>query len=62
MCVLLRVETSKHDGNFYCLKCFHSYSTKDKLRKHYNVYKNIDYCYVEIPKEDKILKHNADKS
>ena len=23
--------TSKHDGNFYCLNCFHSYSTKDKL-------------------------------
>ena len=62
MCALLRVETSKHDGNFYCLNCFHSYSTKDKLRKHYNVYKNIDYCYVEIPKEDKILKQNADKS
>ena len=63
LCALLRVATSKHDGNFYYLNCFHSCSTKDKLRKHYNVCKNIDYCYVEIPKEDnKILKHNADKS
>ena len=29
---LLRGITSKHDGNFYCLNCFHSYSTKDKLK------------------------------
>ena len=28
---LLRGVTSKHDGDFYCLNCFHSYSTKDKL-------------------------------
>ena len=25
---LLRGITSKHDGDFYCLNCFHSYSTK----------------------------------
>ena len=31
-------------------------STKDK---HYNVCKNHDYCYVEMPKEgNKILKYN----
>ena len=42
---------------FYCLNCFHSYNTKDILKKHYNVCKNHDYCYVEMPKEDnKILK------
>ena len=29
--LLLRGVTSKHDGDFYCLNCFHSYSTKDKL-------------------------------
>ena len=54
---LLRGITSKHDGDFYCLHCFHSYSTKNKLKKHYNVCKNHDYCYLEMPEEDnKILK------
>ena len=30
---LLRGITSNHDGDFYCLNCFHSYSTKEKLKK-----------------------------
>ena len=31
--------------------------TKVKVKKHYNVFKNHDYCYVEMSKEDnKILK------
>ena len=47
----LRVVTLKHDGEFYCLRGFHSCSTKD-YKKHYNVCKNHDYCYVEMPKED----------
>ena len=28
---LLREVTFKHVGDFYCLNCFHSYSTKNKL-------------------------------
>ena len=44
--------TSKHDGDFCCLNCFHSYSTKDKLKKHENICKNHDNCYVEMPNED----------
>ena len=56
---LLKGITSNHNGNFYCLNCFHSYSTKDKLEKHNNVWESYEYCYVEIPKEDhKILKYN----
>ena len=48
---------------FYCLNCFHSYSTEDKLKKYYKVCKNQDYCYVEIPKEDnKIWKYNHRES
>ena len=36
---------------------FHSYTTENKLKKHKNVCKNQDYCYVETPEEDdKILK------
>ena len=55
----LRGITSNHKGDFYCLNCFHSYRTENKLKKHYNVCKNHDYCYVEMPEEDnKILKYN----
>ena len=31
---LLRGVTSNHNGDFYCLNCFHSYSTKNKLEAH----------------------------
>ena len=31
---LLRGITSNHKENYYCLKCFPSYSTKEKLTKH----------------------------
>ena len=34
---LLRGVTSKHDGDFYCLNCFHLYRTKNKLKKHERV-------------------------
>ena len=56
---LLRGITSKHDGDFYCLNCFQSYTTKNKLKKHKKVCENHDYCYVEMPEEyNKILKYN----
>ena len=55
----LRRVASKHDGDFYCLNCFHSYTTKNKLEKDYSVLKNHAYCYVEMPTEDsKTLKYN----
>ena len=51
--------TSKHVGDFYCLYCFHAYTTKNKLKKHKSVCENHDYCYVKMPEEDnKILKYN----
>ena len=54
---LLKRITSKHDGDFYCLNCFCSYSTKDKLTKYENLCKNCDYCYTEMAKEkDKITQ------
>ena len=55
--------TSNNNGDFYCLNCLHSYRTKDRLKKHENVYKDHDYCYIEMPKENKkILKYNGEKS
>ena len=35
--VLLRGVTSNHNGDFYCLNCFHTYSTENKLKKHEKV-------------------------
>ena len=56
---LLRGITSNHKKDFHCLICFHSYSTKEKLKKHEKVCNDHDYCYVEMPDEDnKILKYN----
>ena len=51
--------TSKHNEDLYCLNCFYSFTTEDALKKHENVCKNHDYCYVEMPGKDiGILKHN----
>ena len=56
---LFRGITSKHDGEFYCLNCFQSYTTENKLKRDKQVCENHDYCYEEMPKEDnKILKYN----
>ena len=56
---LFRRITGNINGDFYCLNCFQSYITKNKLKKHKRVCENHDYCYVEMPEEDnKILKYN----
>ena len=56
---LLRGISSSNNGDFYCLNCFHSYRTHNKLKKHEKVCNNNDYCHVDMPKEDeKILKYN----
>ena len=35
------------------------FRTENKLKEHENVCKNHDYCYVEMPKEDRnILKYD----
>ena len=53
------MKTSNHNGDFYYLKCFHSYSTKEKLKKHEKLCNDHDYCYVEMPSDNnKILKYN----
>ena len=59
MSALLRGITGNNNGNFYCLNCFRSHTTENKLKNHKNVCEDHDYCYVEMPEEDnKILKHN----
>ena len=56
---LLRGITSNHVGDFHCLNCFHSYSTKEKIKRHKKVCNGHDYCCVEMrDKDSKILKYN----
>ena len=51
--------TYTNNEDFYCLNCLHSFRTEIKLKKHEDVCKDHDYCYIEIPNEnDKILKYN----
>ena len=55
---LLRGITLNNHGDFYCLNCFQSYRTKEKLKKHEKVWDNHDYCYVKMPnKYERILKY-----
>ena len=39
---LLKGITSTHEKDFYCLNCFHSYRTKNKLELHKKICENRD--------------------
>ena len=51
---LLRGISSSNNGDFYCLNCFHSCPTLNKLKKHERVCNDYDYCHVDMPEEGKI--------
>ena len=53
---LFRGITSNHHGDFYCLNCFHSYRTPNKLKKHERVCNNHGYCCVDMSKEHEKIK------
>ena len=54
---LLRGVTGNNNDDFYCLNCFHSYRTKNKLEARKKIYENHDHCDIEIPNEyNKIIK------
>ena len=56
---LLQGNSSNHEGDFYCLNCFNSYTTKNKLKEHEEICNNHDSCRIEMPKwVEKILKYN----
>ena len=59
MSALFRRIKGNNNGDFYCLNCFQSYTTENKLKKHKKLCENHDYSYVEMPEKDnKILKYN----
>ena len=60
--VLLRGITSNNNGDFYCVNCFHPYSTKEKFEKHAEVCNDHYYCHVKMHNDNnKILKYNHEE-
>ena len=53
---MLRGITGNDHGDFYCLNCLHSYTTKNKLKKHQRICENYEYCKLETPKKG-VLKY-----
>ena len=52
--------SSNHDGDFYCLNCFSSYTTKNKLKEHEEICNNNDNCCIDMPSwAEKTLKYNS---
>ena len=59
---LLKGMTSTPEKDFYCLNCFHSYRTKNKLESHKKICENHDYWHVEMPtKDNNIIKYNHEE-
>ena len=54
---LLRGITGNNHGNFYYLKCLHSYTTKNRLNKHQKICENHEYCKLEMPKKESVLRY-----
>ena len=56
---IIKRNNIKHDGDFYCLNCLHSFRTENKLKSHEKVCKNKDFCGIVMPSEkDNILEFN----
>ena len=59
---LLQGNSSNHEEDFYCLNCFNSYASKNKLKEHEEICNNHDSCCIKMPKWlEKILKSNPGK-
>ena len=56
---LLRGISSNHNSDYYCLNCFHSYRTENKLNVHKKICENHEYCNIEMPSpNNNIVKYN----
>ena len=47
---LLEGNSSNHHGDFYCLNCFNSYISKNKLKEHEEICNIHDGCRIKMPK------------
>ena len=51
--------SSNHKEDFYCLNCFNSYTSKNKLKEHEEICNNHDSCRIDMPSlAEKTLKYN----
>ena len=56
---LLKGISSNHKEDFYCLNCFNSYTTKNKLKEHEEICNNHNSYNVETPDwVNKTIKYN----
>ena len=52
-------QITNHKEDFYCLNCFNSYTSKNKLKEHEEICNNHDSCHIEILSwAEKTLKYN----
>ena len=57
---LLQGNSANNREDFYCLNCFNSYTTENKLKEHEEICNKHDSCRMEMP-EQLILKHNPEE-
>ena len=58
---LLRGINSNHNGDYYCLNCFHSCRTENKLNAHKKICENNEYCNIEMSSpNNSLIKYNQD--
>ena len=50
---LLRDISSTHNGDHYCLNCFHSYRTEEKLKAHEELCANNNFILIKTSTKDK---------
>ena len=56
---LLRGISSNYNSDYYCLNCFHSYRTENKLNALKKICENHEYCNIEIPSpSNNIIKYS----
>ena len=56
---LLRGVSSNHNSDYYCLNCFQSYRTENKLNVHKKICENHEYCNIEMSSpNNNIIKYN----
>ena len=59
---MLEGKSSNHHGDFYCLNCFNSYTAKNKLTEHEEIFNNNNSCRIQMPEcFQKILKYNPEE-
>ena len=46
---LLQENSSNHEEDFYCLNCFNSYTSKNKLKELEEICNNHNSCCIEMP-------------